>query len=135
MCLINSHYLPKLAIRDIPVTKLLLCENGRLVTPYMREPIIAPVLTSKKFYKIKDIIQDVLNSEIGCGFIHSYPSTAKISAIPNANNMIVSPPFIIVDAVIPKGSWYYTAKVRRTITEYASTKLILKLNKLNVKQV
>lgn len=119
MCLRNSHFIPKFALKDIPVKKLLVLNyHSYLETPYMGQLIIEKHM-KPSFTPWSTVFFDILKRNIGGGFIHSYSPTKPI---------IVSLPGekIIMDAYIPKGSWYFTEKYFGKVVKYASSRLILK---------
>ena len=118
MCLRNSHFIPKFALKDIPVKKLLVLNHSFLETPYMGQFIIEKRM-KPSFTPWSTVFFDILKRNVGEGFIHSYSPTKPIIVPLHGEK-------IIMDAYIPKGSWYFTEKYFGKVVKYASTRLILK---------
>lgn len=135
MCLTKTKRLPRIAINDIVVYKVLLEVNGNLLTPYQNYPIeigktytgsfedcyvSAPRLLNKSYfrYKIYHYICSIFSKNITGGYIHSYRSEQV--AYYSCRYWSHFSPTYVVKCVIPKGSIYFIGEYG---CECASNKL------------
>lgn len=128
MCLTKTKRLPRIAIKDIVVYKVLLEVDDNLLTPYQDYPVeIGKTYTGsfKECYsstgllhKIYHYICSIFNKNITGGYIHSYydEQAAKICS----KYWCRFYPTYVVKCVIPKGSIYFIGENGR---ECASIKL------------
>lgn len=122
MCLTKTKRLPRIAIKDIVVYKVLLEVDGNLLTPYREYPIEmgktyigsfvdcyvnAPHLLYKSYflYKIYHYICSIFSKDITGGYIHSYYN--KLTADYSSRVCRCLFPTYIVKCTIPKGSIYF----------------------------
>lgn len=122
MCLTKTKRLPRIAIKDIVVYKVLLEVNGNLLTPRQNYPIeigktytgsfkdcyvSAPHLLNKSYfrYKIYHYICSIFSKNITGGYIHSFydEQAAQICS----KYWCRFYPTYVVKCVIPKGSIYF----------------------------
>lgn len=135
MCLTKTKRLPRIAIKDIVVYKVLLEVDGNPLTPFQNYPVeigktytgsftdcyvSAPHLLYKSYflYKIYHYICSISSKDITGGYIHSYYN--KLSAKICAKYWHYFHPTYVVKCVIPKGSIYF---IGESGYECASTKL------------
>ena len=128
MCLFSKTRIPKIAIKDIKVYKVVKQEDKELVTPYLNYKVSKIMKTS-----FKECIKAILNMrrnpyneyEISYGFIHSCTSFLDAQFIRisfKCHNYSDFDKYKIITGIIPKGSLYYENK-----GDCCSNKLILDL--------
>lgn len=105
MCLIAAHFRPKISFKRIKVYKLVLFEDGKLITPHRRSELLKKAEGPFKFP-----VKDTTNGEyiIEGGMIHAYYD--KSEAIFHLELAKLKSDAYLIKAYIPPFTRYYIGK-------------------------
>lgn len=112
MCLIATHFFPKISFKPIKVYKIVLeDENGELTTPFMHSKLLKRAKGVFFFPKIID--RRLHRLHIEKGMIHAFTTKRKAISIAcdyvilnNRNNLNIK----VITAYIPSFTRYYLGK-------------------------
>lgn len=109
MCLLKKHFFPKYAFKDITVFKRVIKSSNIYYTPYQ----LCYIEIGETYSSSENIFNSIFKYYIEGEGIHSYIS------LNSAKFHDIAPNEIIVECIIPKGSWYYLGE----FDDIASNKL------------